>query len=146
MTPNKVIDFFKSRIGTPITDSPSKAARWLKPVIINVAEGMLEAEFEVREDMTNPMGTIHGGVVSFIFDELIGATVHTLNLPTHFVTTNLTVDYLLSAKQGEKIRAKAFVVRKGRNVINTRAELFDHKNRLIAHASSNLVHTKAQKI
>ena len=94
--------------------------------------------------MINPHGILHGGVISMIIDEMIGAAVFTLNNSTNYVTVNLTVDFLNPATVNEIITARSEIVRQGHTIINGHCELFAGE-RLIARGTSNLVSTIIQK-
>ena len=47
-------------------------------------------EFVMRAEMTIPMGTLHGGVMAAIMDDMIGATIICLGRD-HFYTTPSTM-------------------------------------------------------
>ncbi len=134
---NKVVSFFKTQIGKELTSSPSPVGLWLKPVLLNVEEGFLKAEFTVRSEMTNPAGTLHGGMIALIADEITGASIATLELPDFYPSVNLYTDFLSSAKLGEKITAEAQIIRKGKNIINTESRIYNSENKLIAKSQSN---------
>jgi acyl-coenzyme A thioesterase 13 len=138
---NEIVEFFKTQVGKVITESPSPVGRWLKATLIEVEEGKLTADLIVREEMTNPVGTLHGGMIAVIADEMIGATIATLNLQNVYVSVNLNTDFLHPALLGETIRAKAEVVRRGKNIIHTECKIFNSKDKLVAKASANNIKT-----
>ncbi|NOZ34675.1 MAG: PaaI family thioesterase [Chlorobi bacterium] len=142
---NKTIEFFKQQIGKEIKQSPSPAGMWLKPVLLNVEEGYLKAEFTVRPEMTNPAGMLHGGMITLIADEIIGASIATLELPYFFPSVNLYTDFLNSVKLGEKITAEAQVIRKGKNIINAECKIYNSENKLIAKSQSNNIKANNKK-
>ena len=61
---NQALEFFQANIGQTFAQSPSPLSRWLGGILLQAEEGMLEASFVVRQEMTNPMGTLHGGTIS----------------------------------------------------------------------------------
>ena len=134
---NQTVEFFKAQIGKVIKQTPSPVGMWLKPVLIAVEEGSLTAEIVVREEMTNPMGTLHGGMIALIADEVIGAGIATLELPDFYPSVNLYTDFLNSAKKGEVVTATTEIIRKGKNIINTECRIYNAANKLIAKAHSN---------
>jgi acyl-coenzyme A thioesterase 13 len=137
---NEVVNFYKQFIGKSLNEeTPSAVARWLNGILVSIEEGVIEAEFLVREEMGNPYGSLHGGMASCIIDELMGGAVFSLSNGKAYVTVNLIVDYLSSASVGEKIIGKAWVVRSGNNIANCSAELRDLNGKLLAKASSNLL-------
>ena len=136
---NPVVQYFKSRIGKEVISEPPCFTKWLRGVLKEVEEGELTLEFLVRSEMANPVGFLHGGVQNAIIDDVIGMTVATLGDGTFFVSLNLYVDYLGKVKVGEKVIAKARIIRKGSQIINAQCELFDIKGKIISRGTSNLL-------
>ncbi len=136
---NEVVRNFKNNIGKESINTPSPVGNWLKGIIREVEIGKLSIEFKIRPEMTNPMGFAHGGIFSLIIDEIIGATVFTLNLEHHFVTINLNVDYFANVKIGETVIAKSNIIRQGKNIINTECKIYNSENKLLVKGSSNLI-------
>ncbi len=142
---NKVVDYFKSFIGKEMHNSPSPVSRFLKGVLQEVEEGMLKIDFVIREEMTNPMGRLHGGAIGLILDDVIGATVFTLPTENHFVSVNINIDFLFSAKIGETLTAESKIVRKGKSIIHAECILINKRGRIVAKSTSNLVATNIKK-
>ena len=136
---NKIVSFFKSNIGKEATNTPSPVGNWLKGVMKYAEQGKLTVEFKIRPEMANPMGFVHGGIFSLIIDEIIGATIFTLNLDNHFVTVNLNVDYFANIKVGELVIAKSNIIKQGKNIINVECVIYNSENKLLAKGSSNLI-------
>jgi uncharacterized protein (TIGR00369 family) len=115
-------------------------------VALIVERGKLSFQYTVRQDMTNPMGTLHGGVTAAICDDIIGATLFTLG-ETHFYTTvNIAIDYFLPAKEGEIIIADTMILKKGNRIVNAQCEIWNaDKSRLIARGYTNLLKTTIAK-
>ncbi|NPA68657.1 MAG: PaaI family thioesterase [Chlorobi bacterium] len=135
---NKIVALFRTQIGKELKDSPSPAGLWLKPVLLHVEEGHLKAEFTIRKEMTNPAGMLHGGMITLIADEMIGATIATLDLPDFYPSVNLYTDFLSGAKEGKKVIAEAQIIRKGKNIINTECKIYNPETKqLIAKSQSN---------
>ncbi len=134
---NKTVEFFRNQIGKEITQTPSPVGMWLKPVLREVSEGSVTASITVREEMTNPAGMLHGGIITLIADEIIGATIATLELPDFFPSVNLYTDFLYPVKKGETVTARTIIIRKGKNIINTECKIYNSENKLIAKANSN---------
>ncbi len=134
---NKTVEFFKTQIGSELKHSPSPVGIWLKPVLKDVQEGSITAEYFVRDEMTNPVGTMHGGIIALIADEMIGASIATLELSNIFVSVNLSTDFLYPVKKGEIVIAKTDIIRKGNTIIHTECKFFNAENKLIAKACAN---------
>ncbi|MDP3469991.1 MAG: PaaI family thioesterase [Daejeonella sp.] len=130
----------QQEIGKEFSNSPSPFTHWLKPIIRSAESGALIFEYLVRKDMTNPMQVLHGGVSAGIIDDIIGATVFTMNLSHHYTTINNYIDYFASAREGDIIEARSSVVKRGKQIINLQCELWlPIKNRLIARGYSNMI-------
>ncbi len=136
------LNFLKSSINKPIKNSYSPVGNWLQGIVKEVEKGRLVVDFKVREEMTNPAGMLHGGMISLIADEMIGATIATLNLENNYVSINLTVDFLFGIRKGETLRTKTEIIRKGKNIINTECCFYNVNGKLLAKASSNSIFSK----
>lgn len=119
--------------------SPSAVGRSTNPTLIAADESGVALAFEVREEMTNPVGTLHGGWMSVMLDETIGMSTFVTSNGRFFATVNLAVDFLSSAKVGEVVTVRATIQRRGRRVINVQGEITDAKGTLVARATSNLI-------
>lgn len=127
--------------GKAITDSRSHAGNWLRPVLENAAAGEVTLRFEVRREMTNPYGNIHGGMMSALIDETIGWAVVSLESPQHYTSLNLNIDFLFAIREGDSLLATGRVVRAGKKIVHAECLVEDLQGRLLAKASSNLVAT-----
>jgi uncharacterized protein (TIGR00369 family) len=137
---NSRLDSLKESIGKKSFDSPSPFSHWLKPIIREAEYGSLKCEFVVRKDMTNPMGMLHGGVSAGIIDDIIGATIFSMDLSHSFTTINNYIDYFAPAMEGDIIEAHTSVVKLGRQIINLQCEIWlPYKKRLIAKGYSNMI-------
>jgi len=137
---NSRLELMKKSIGKISFDSPSPFSHWLKPIIREAEYGSLKCEFLVRKDMTNPMGMLHGGVSAGIIDDIIGATIFSMDLSHSFTTINNYVDYFAPAMEGDIIEAHTSVVKLGRQIINLQCDIWlPHKKRLIARGYSNMI-------
>lgn len=142
---NPIVESLQAKIGQKVKDSPSPVSKWLRGTLVSVEEGKLRVEFKIRKEMTNPMGILHGGAATLIMDDMIGATVYTLNRDHFFTSTNISVDFLNPAKKGERIIAVAEIIRAGKTIINAECRLFSEQGLLIAKSMSNLVRTHIEK-
>lgn len=133
------LDQLKSFIGKEFTASPSPFMHWLNPIVLSVEEGHLEFEYTVRPEWLNPVGNLHGGVTAAIIDDILGATMFSLNEPNFYTTINNVIDYFAAAKQGEKIIAETSITKRGKQFINAQCEIWNaDKNKLLAKGTSNL--------
>lgn len=142
---NKIINFFKSKIGKDSKDSISPLMQWLNPTILSAEVGQLEFSHVIRKEMTNPMHILHGGITAAIIDDAIGAAVYSLNNTHAYTTVNLGVDYFKSAKAGDTIIAQTNIVKKGNQIMNAECLVWNSdKTSLIAKGRSNLIKTKLE--
>lgn len=133
------LQIIKSFIGKEFTASPSPFMKWLNPVVLSAEEGQLEFQYTVREEWLNPMGNLHGGVTAAIFDDVIGATMFSLNEKNFIVTINNSIDYFSTAKENDNIVAETKIIKRGKQFVNAECEIWNaDKTRLIARGTSNL--------
>ena len=139
MADSPIREYFRSQIGKDVASTPPGFSEWLKPKMIAVEEDSLTIEVIVRPEMCNPVGTLHGGIHSAILDEVIGMTVAAMGNDTHFVSLNMTTDYLRAARAGEAIRAISQVIRKGRTAIHLIGQLTNAEGKELSRATQNMV-------
>ena len=126
-------------IGKEFTESPSPFMRWLNPIVISAEEGQIVFQYKVRAEWLNPMGNLHGGVTAAIVDDIIGATMFSLNEKSFITTINNAIDYFSTAKENDNIIAETKVIKRGRQFVNAQCEIWNaDKSRLIARGTSNL--------
>ncbi|ASW75155.1 thioesterase [Chryseobacterium piperi] len=126
-------------IGKEFDQSPSPFMKWLNPIVISVEEGQLEFQYTVRPEWLNPIGNLHGGVTVAIVDDIIGATMFSLNENSFITTINNVIDYFSTAKESDNIVAETKIIKRGRQFVNAQCEIWNaDKTRLIARGTSNL--------
>lgn len=104
---------------------------------------VLEAEYGrvvVGLDQTghlhNPMGTLHGGVISIIADAAMGyAFSTTLAEDELFTTVELKVNFLKAVKN-EAVCAESKIIKRGSKISLLECYVTDETGNLIAHATS----------
>ncbi len=142
----KAAKFLRDHIGREVSDSPSPFMSWLKPVMVSVEEGSLVFEYTVRKEMTNPFGTLHGGVTAAMIDDAIGATLISYGEPFFHVSINLVVDYFASAREGDVIIAQTAVLKKGNQIVNAECEVWNKdRTKLLAKGYTNLFKTPVKE-
>jgi acyl-coenzyme A thioesterase 13 len=136
----------KANIGKEITESPSPFMAWLRPVIVKVEEGSLTFQHTIRKEMTNPFGTLHGGITAAIIDDAIGATLISYGEAYFYVSVNLVIDYLSAAREGDVVLADTTIIKKGNQLVNAQCEVWNaDRTRLIAKGYTNLLKTEIKK-
>src|ERR1700748_2813592 len=142
METNKQLENLQLHVGKEFLASPSPFMLWLKPVILSAEYGKLSFQYKIRKEMTNPMGTLHGGVTAAIVDDVIGATMFSFNEDHFYTTINNSIDYFAHALEGEFIIADTSINKKGKQIVNAQCEIWnENKTRLLARGYSNLLKT-----
>jgi len=143
---NKTVEFLKQQIGKEANLSPSPLMRWLNPILLSVDEGRMSLQYTVRHEMTNPIGTLHGGISAAIIDDAIGAAVFSLGENHFYSTINIAIDYFGKAIENETIIAETRVIKKGKQLINAQCEIWNaDKSRMLVKGYSNLLKTEILK-
>jgi len=100
--------------------------------------GDVEATLETRTDMTNPMGSVHGGIAATLLDTVMGCAVHTvLDAGEGYTTTDLHVHYVRGVPPGRRIVATGTVVHRGRRLATAEGRVVDERGRLVAHGTTS---------
>lgn len=89
-----------------------------------VEPGYTEIHLSFKPEITQQHGVIHGGVVGMIADSAAGYAANTLTSPDASV---LTVEYklnLVAPADGDRVVARGEVIKPGRTLLITRAEVF----------------------
>ncbi len=117
---------------------PPAIAVTLGMLPVAISEGTCTFEMSPDGRMTNPLGTIHGGIAATILDSCMGCAVHTTLPPgASYTTAQLNVHYLRAMMPGMgPVRATGTVVHRGRKQSTAEAKLVDSNGKLIAHATT----------
>ncbi|KQT22056.1 thioesterase [Chryseobacterium sp. Leaf404] len=133
------LEVLQTYIGKEFSASPSPFMKWLNPVVISAENGKLSFQYRVRAEWLNPMGNMHGGITAAIIDDVIGATMFSLNENNFIVTINNSIDYFSTAKENDQIIAETKIIKRGKQFVNAECEVWNNdKTRLIARGTSNL--------
>ena len=127
------------RIQKAITTVPF--ARLLGIELEGVASGTATLAINVRKDLMQNQGVVHGGAIASLIDTATAFAIISILDPKERVTTvDLAISYLRPASGG-RLRAVARVVRPGRRLFVVSAEVFDKNERLITTALSTYIKT-----
>ncbi|NHJ25547.1 MAG: PaaI family thioesterase [Candidatus Lokiarchaeota archaeon] len=139
---DRMLKLFKSFKGRALKDLPVPPfTKWLNGKIIKTDRGLLELEFEIRPEMSNPTNLLHGGMQCALMDDTIGMMTATLGYEGFPISIDFHVDYLGKVKIGEKIRVVGKLIREGKNILHAIAEIYDVNDTLISTGNSNLLKT-----
>lgn len=104
--------------------------------LIAIGLGQSVMEFQAGEQHSNPMGTLHGGIVCDVADGAMGtAMATTLEDDESFTTLNLSADFFKPIWNA-KLRATARVTKRTRSTGFVECEVQDEKGSLVAKAFS----------
>jgi uncharacterized protein (TIGR00369 family) len=118
---------------------PPPVAELLGVDLVEAGGGECTMRMEAGEQHSNPMGTIHGGILCDIADAAMGmAFFSTLEEGESFTTLELKINYLRPFWTGTLL-AHGKVVSRGKTVGLTECRVVDEKDRLIAHATSTVM-------
>ena len=118
---------------------PPPVAELIGVVVEEAGDGRSVATMVAEERHSNPMGTIHGGILCDLADAAMGvALFSTLEPGESFTTLELKINYLRPFWTGRLV-ARGRVVSRGRTVGMAECDIFDEQERLIARSSSTVV-------
>ncbi|WP_305983302.1 PaaI family thioesterase [Roseivirga thermotolerans] len=143
---NKALEFLRQQVGQKAQNSPSPLMRWFNPTLLHVAEGEAHFQYQIRAEMTNPMGILHGGMSAAIIDDVIGCAVFSLGEPEFYNTLSNTIEYMSAAAVNDHIIAEAIIDKKGNQLIHAQCVLWnEQRSRAIAKGRSILLKTSQKK-
>lgn len=104
--------------------------------VVAVAPGRAVFEMEAGPQHSNPMGTLHGGILCDIADAAMGiAYASTLEEGESFTTLELKINFLKPVWKA-RLRAEAHLVKRGKTVGMVECDVVDETGSLVARASS----------
>jgi uncharacterized protein (TIGR00369 family) len=108
--------------------------------LVEVGEGAASMEMEAKTELhSNPMGTIHGGVLCDIADAAIG-TAHftTLTEGESFASIDLQINFFRPV-WNDKLRAVAKPIHRGRTVSHYVCDITRADGKLVAQVTSTIM-------
>lgn len=105
------------------------------PSDANVGQGRAEVQLLVGQRMHNPMGFVHGGIISLLADAAMGiAFGRTVADKRSFATVEMKTSYIRPVKES-RLHATAELVQRGLRIGFVACRIVDSRDRLIATAS-----------
>jgi uncharacterized protein (TIGR00369 family) len=118
---------------------PPPVAELLGIDFVEAGEGTCTMKLEAGERHSNPMGTIHGGIICDLADAAMGMSFFsTLEDGASFTTLELKINFLRPFWTGTLL-AHGKVVSSGKTIGLTECRVVDDRERLIAHATSTVM-------
>ena len=113
--------------------------------LTEIGEGHATVSFKAEERHTNPMGTLHGGILCDIADAAMGiAYASTLGEGESFTTLELKINFLKPVWKA-KLVAEGRVVKRGRTVGLTDCNIYDEQRKLVAFCTSTCMTLRGQE-
>lgn len=106
--------------------------------VSEVGEGRIVFTLKPAEYHYNPIGSVHGGVISTVCDSAMGCAIHTVLPPgVGYTTLELKVNFdkAVTHETG-LLYCEGKVIQVGSRVATAEARLVDEKGRLYAHSTT----------
>lgn len=115
-------------------------AKLLGMRLTSAGPGLATFELECDERHHNPMGSVHGGVLSDLADITLGyAVISTLGQDETFSTLELKTNFLRPFFRG-RLRCHARVESRGKTIVYATADILNEEGKIVAKAlSTNIV-------
>lgn len=123
-----------------IPKDPPPVASLLGMQLASVGPGIATFTMDVTERHHNPMGSVHGGILSDLADAAMGyAVISTLAPDETFTTLEIKMNFLRPVFAG-KLRCVARVDQRGKTIAYAVADVFTSEGKVVAKGvSTNLV-------
>lgn len=130
------IEFLRGILNGKIPPAPIGATLDIKP--LSIEKGKAVFEFVPQEFHYNPIGSVHGGVISTVLDTVLGCTVQSaLPQGSVYTTLELKVNFIKAvALHTGKMTATGKIIHLGRSTALVEADLRDEEGKLYAHGVS----------
>lgn len=102
-------------------------------------DGWAEITFEATSKTHNLYGIVHGGVWLVLADSAMGGALATVAAPEERIITAQSEFRWLRQLNGDRIRIRAEVLRRGRTLSHATADLYDSDDRPIGRATGTYV-------
>lgn len=129
------------RYMTSLQDQPPNISQLMGMEIDSLDEGQVQFSLTARPDMTNPIGSLHGGVCATLLDSVMACAVHTtLETGVGYGTLELKVNYIRSVPtDGRRITGYGKIIHVGRRTATAEGEIRDEAGKLIAHGTTTCI-------
>jgi uncharacterized protein (TIGR00369 family) len=97
--------------------------------------GKAEVTWTPTPDMANPFGSVHGGIIATVIDELTGAAIISSIDAESAPTVSMNVEYLHAIPIGGTYKGVSEVVRVGRAMAIADARIIDEKGKVLARGT-----------
>ncbi|MFC5453026.1 PaaI family thioesterase [Paenibacillus aestuarii] len=98
---------------------------------VGLENGTVTIALDAKPHHLNPLGIVHGGVLSSLLDNAMGIVVMTARPDEKSVTTNLNVHFVSPLNEGRML-VTAEIVHQSRKMITTQGRVTDTEGNLCA--------------
>jgi uncharacterized protein (TIGR00369 family) len=113
----------------PYGDSPG---RW---TFVQSQDGQAEASWTPTPDMANPFGSVHGGIIATVIDEVTGAAIMSTIDASSAPTVSMNVEYLHPVPIGGTYSVVGEVIRQGRAMAIADARILNEEGKVLARGT-----------
>lgn len=118
----------------------------LKVEFYNMENNMVSCLIDFKSEYQSYPGRVHGGIISTLFDELMGRVLW-VNQPNKLaVTTTMSVKFRKPTPYNQKLKAIAYFDKFGSRMYSAIGKLYDENNTLLAEATGNYFIMPAEAI
>jgi uncharacterized protein (TIGR00369 family) len=104
--------------------------------LIECKRGKAALTMKVGKKFYNPMGTVHGGVITVLADAAMGiATIGTLREGEAFTTLELKMNFLRPIYE-DQLRADGMVVHRGRTIVLAHVVVKNSARKVVARGTA----------
>ncbi len=137
------LDYLRAILDGELPPAPIAAHFGLRPVAVEV--GSVEFVASPDESAYNPIGLIHGGMVSTLLDTAAGCAVHTtLPAGAGYASIEMKVNFLrpVHGDSGD-LTVRGWVTKPGRRVAFAQGQVLDAAGKVLADCTSSCAITAA---
>lgn len=91
---------------------------------VSVIDNIGTFTFDMIEDMSNPIGTVHGGMLVTLFDSCGGFLARVLTGVSSITTTDIQTSFLRPVQIGDEVTIQVKMTARGKTILHMTAELF----------------------
>lgn len=116
---------------------PRGIGKLVNMTVDELAVGRVVFSITPDETMTNPLGTVHGGIAATLLDSVASCAVHSvLGVGASYTTSQLNIHYTRAVQvTTPRITGVGEVVHHGRRVATATATITDDDGRIVAHGT-----------
>ena len=111
----------------------------------NEVKQSIDYTCEIKEWMINPGKMLHGGIVATVIDMSMGGCAYVFSDAYYVPTISMNVQYLTAMHVGEMMYIQARILRIGKDVIQTSADITNKDGKICYHATASYALKRKEK-